>query len=60
MAKEYTIKFNNGRGAVLCPICENIVHYGFAVIEQEMLDHLRTHDAFNPYEHYYGLDKPID
>lgn len=94
---EAVVKFNNGKGALLCNKCATIIAHGF---DHEDVPHLcencgmnltspihggkitcwkcsgffrkgldvpmerngaQFHEGcYNRYEHYYGLDKPID
>jgi transcription elongation factor Elf1 len=50
MAIQCTIKFNGGRGAVLCPECDNIIHYGFEAIHSKVVEHLKMHDNWPEYK----------
>ena len=61
MDKSYITDPSHG-GKVTCHKCNGFIKEGDEVIfDHEVIYKTYFHiECFNPYEHYYGLDKPLD
>lgn len=59
---EHVIDLSHG-GKVTCHRCNGFIKGAELLIyhPEDVLDGAQFHkECFNPYEHYYGLDRPID